>query len=140
MNEPALEKGIRRVAWVIIAAFLLLMFVPYVGMMLYDAFTRNPQAVIGFLLVPGCWAILVGPVFYMLSLAAVHFRLPQEIRRESLGQLGGRSGYYRSGGMTHLFTEYFRQRGYDWVMWVVTVSGLVTFFVAAAIVSGVISR
>src|SRR2546428_13819786 len=103
------ERFVRVVRYVVIALFLLLFFVPYVGFMLYDAVRRNPGALLEFFRLPGCWMILLGPILFWISLATFYFRLPKELRGVYVAKKPG--GFY-IGAIRMLFVEYRRQQGY----------------------------
>ena len=127
-------KWIRIIAYTIIGLFLAGFFVPFVGMALYDGFRRNPRALIEFAQLPGCWLTVAGPLLFWVSLAAFYFRLPKETRRVSLGTLGIND--VRPSVARRLFSEYRRRHGYDWLLWLVTLSGIVTLAIVVILVAG----
>ncbi len=126
------ERGIRRAGNVVIALFIFLFFVPYVGSMLYDAIRRNPRALLEFLQLPGCWMVLLGPVLFWTSLASFYFRLPREIRQQHVGVL---RSHFDLGALAFLFHEYRKLHGFDWLLWIMVLSGVLTLVVVAAAIA-----
>jgi len=126
-----MQRVIRRVAYAIIALFLIAFFIPFVGFTLFDGLRRNPRALIEFAQEPGCWVILAGPVLFWISLVAFYVRLPKEVRARKVGTLGRR---YDFGAIATLFREYRRLYGFDWLLWVMAASGALTLLIVAMLV------
>src|SRR6266496_4336957 len=112
------ERGVRRFGYIVIALFVLLLFIPYVGISLYDAIRRNPRAAFELIRLPGCWLIVFGPILFWISLVAFYFRLPKELRTTYVASR--RVLYF--GAMRLLLAEYRRQHGYDWLIWMMAAS------------------
>ena len=115
-----LERVVRKVLWWIIGLFIFLAVVPYVGMMLIDAFRRGPLPWREML--PGC-AVMFGPVLLWITLAVMYFRAPKELRNIYFGHLGGRfSGSYDPGGIFQFFSGYRKRFGIDIWFWLMLIS------------------
>lgn len=127
------ERVVRGIGYTIIALFLLLFFVPFVGLSLYDAIRRNPGALLEFIRLPGCWMIVLGPILFWISLAVFYFRLPKETRVVYVATKYG--GGYDIGAIRMLFAEYHRRHGYDWLLWIMSASAAVTLVIIVAIVA-----
>lgn len=120
--QSGLERAIRKVLWSIIAIFVLLGVVPFVGRTLYDAFAHRRG--------PFPWrdalalcAFVSGPFLLWISLAAMYFRAPRELRNIYFGQLGGRySGRTDFAGIYQFFSGYRKRFGIDVWFWVVLMS------------------
>ncbi|MEK6374956.1 MAG: hypothetical protein AABO58_19950 [Acidobacteriota bacterium] len=135
----AFERAIRVIAYVVIALFIAAFFIPFVGITLFEGFRRNPRALIEFAHLPGCWLIIAGPLLCWTSLMAFYFRLPKEVRTASLGTLGAST--LRIGGIVNLVRQYRRRYGFDWLLWTVTLSGVITagiyvFLITSAAAAG----
>jgi hypothetical protein len=128
----SIERVVRKIGYTIIALFVLLFFLPFVGLSLYDAIRANPRALLEFLREPGCWLIVLGPILLWASLAAFYFRIPKLVRSRSVGTLGMR---YNVGAIVTLFRDYRRARGFDWLLWVMVGSGVVTVALIAVLLS-----
>lgn len=120
----AFKRAVRVVGYVVIGLFIAGIFIPFVGVTLFEGFRRNPRALIEFAGLPGCWLIIAGPLLCWASLMAFYFRLPKEVRTASLGTLGASS--LRIGGIVNLVRQYHRRYGFDWLLWTVTLSGIIT--------------
>ncbi len=133
----SIERGIRIVGYVVIGLFVLLFFIPFVGMMLYDAICANPKAILEFLRIPGCWAFFLGPILFWFALMTFYFRLPKELRTVYVAT---KPGGYRLEAIAMLVREYRARHGYDWLLWILTASGLVTLVIIADVIAAILSR
>ncbi len=127
-----IERFVKIVGYTIIGLFLLLFFIPFVGLSLYDAIRRSPGAILEFFRLPGCWMILVGPILFWISLAAFYFRLPKESRGVYVAEKPG-GFYFRAIAL--LFREYRRIHGFDWLLWIVAASGALTLVIVVALIA-----
>ena len=124
MNEPpqsGLERVVRKVLWWTIGVFVFLVVVPFVGMTLFDAFARARGPFPWRELLPGC-VVLFGPFLLWISLAAMYFRAPRELRGIYFGQLGGSTGVYYLGGIARFFSAYRKRFGIDVWFWLMLIS------------------
>lgn len=107
------ERALRKALWWIIGLFVFLAFVPFVGMTLFEGFKRGPLPWREML--PGC-ALMFGPVLLWISLAAMYFRAPKELRTIYFGDFGDRGGFsgrYNVGGIIRFFSGYRKHFGMD---------------------------
>jgi hypothetical protein len=120
--QSGFERGLRRVLWSIIAIFIFLALIPFVGMILFDAFARVRGPFPWKDLLPG-FALISGPVLLWIALTAMYFRAPKELRNIYFGQLGGRfSGSYDFGGIFQFFSGYRKRFGLDVWFWMMLMS------------------
>jgi len=117
----AVERWIRYVAYTVIGLFLLAV-AAFVGAILFEAVQRNPHALVEMLALPGCWIVICGPILLWISLVAFYFRLPKDIRRAHVSEYR----YLNPGVVVALAQEYHRIHGFDWLLWIVTASGVLT--------------
>ena len=106
--------------WWIIGIFVLLAFVPFVGMTIFDAFVRARWHFPWREMLPGC-VVIFGPFLLWISLAAMYFRAPRELRGIYFGQLGRGGGYYL-GGISQFFSGYRKRFGIDVWFWLMLIS------------------
>jgi hypothetical protein len=134
----AFERAIRVIAYVVIALFIAGFFIPFVGMTLFEGFRRNPRALIEFARLPGCWLLIAGPLLCWASLTAFYFRLPKDVRTASLGTMG--VGRLDIGRIVDLVRQYRRRYGFDWLLWIVTISGVLTVAIYVLVIIAAVSR
>jgi hypothetical protein len=121
-SKSGLEGGLRRLLWLIIAIFIFLALIPFVGMMLFDAFARVRGPISW--KDPLCFlALISGPVLLWIALAAMYFRAPRELRDIYFGQMAGRySGTYDLRGVFQFFSGYRKRFGIDAWSWIALMS------------------
>ena len=79
----------------------------------------------------------LGPLLCWASLTAFYFRLPKEMRTASLGTMG--VGSLNIRGIVDLFRQYRRRYGFDWLLWTVTVSGVLTVVIYVFLITSAAS-
>jgi len=137
MNEPqqsGLERVVRKVLWSIIGLFVFLAFVPYVGMMLFDAIAHARGPFPWRKMLPGC-AVLFGPFHLWIALAAMYFRAPRELRNIYFGQFGESTGNYYVNGIYQFFSGYKKRFGIDVWFWLLLVSIAWSIVIIIAVVA-----
>lgn len=121
--SPA-ERVIRTVGYVAVGFFLAFIFLPIVGFALYNALVRERAKAVAFLAEPGLWIIAAGPVLLWTSLVLMYFRLPREVRSVNVGTFGRND--LRIGRLMAMLRQYRHIHGFDWVLWAMSLSALVT--------------
>jgi hypothetical protein len=119
--QSGFERVVRKVLWWIIGLFIFLAFVPFVGMTLFDGFARARGPFPWRETLPGC-ALMLGPFLLWISLAAMYFRAPRELRSIYFGHLGGSTGDYDLGGIAQFFSGYRKRFGIDFWFWLMLIS------------------
>jgi hypothetical protein len=124
MNESP-QSGFARVlrkllAW-IIGIFVFLAVFPFVGMTLFEAFSRARGPIPWREGLPGC-ALMFGPFLLWIALAAMYFRAPKELRSIYFSTWGPAGGILNFGRIYQFFSGYRKRFGIDVWFWLVLIS------------------
>jgi len=122
MNESPqsdFERVLRKVLAWIIGIFVFLAVVPFVGMTLFEAFSRGPIPWREGL--PGC-ALMFGPFLMWIALATMYFRAPKQLR--SIYFSGWEFGLevFYFDRIFQFFSGYRKRFGIDGWFWLLLIS------------------
>jgi hypothetical protein len=126
VNEPpksGFERAVRKALGWIIGIFVFLAVVPFVGMTLFEAFSRARRPFPWTEMLP-VFAAMSGPVLLWIALAAMYFRAPRELRSIYFSRhgLGGFGGMFYFDRIYQFFSGYRKRFGIDVWFWLMLIS------------------